>query len=58
MTITADLAKMTMVLTTAQTKNIRSEELEGKKSLQKKNLQKSKCKSWLCLLVHPQELKK
>lgn len=30
MTITADLAKTTMVLTTAQTENIRSEELEGK----------------------------
>ena len=45
MMITADLAKKTVMLTTDQTKNIRSDNLEGKKSLQKTNLQKSKCKS-------------
>lgn len=31
MSVTADLAKKTMMLTTDQTRNIRSEKLEGKK---------------------------
>lgn len=50
--LTADLRK-NMMLTTDQTKNIRHEKRQ--KSLQKANLQKSKSKSWLCLLVYPQQ---
>lgn len=58
MMVTADLEEKTTELTAYQTKKRRSEKLLGKKSLQKTNLQKSKCKSWLCLLLHSQELKK
>lgn len=56
--VTADLEENTMELTADQTKKRRSEKLPGKKVYKRQIYEKSKCKSWLCLLVHSQELKK
>lgn len=55
--VTADLEENTMELTADQTKK-RSEKLPGKKVYKRQIYEKSKWKSWLCLLVHSQELKK